>query len=164
MRLLPFILAVLTVLPQSTAVGASASEEAHDLVVSSFYWGRIDKTIIDPSAPMPGLPRTRPRRDRRRFGPPPTIILQRETYVLVRNTGERTVKSVAWAYVFYIDEKRENELRRYQFQTKQKLQPGEMKFLTERVAEDAPTSYGTVVIERIEFEDGTTWQRAPATG
>ena len=164
MRLLPFIIAVSTILPQATAVRANTSEEPRELVVSSFYWGRIDKTIIDPSAPMPGQPRSRVPRARRRFGPPPTILLQRETYVLVRNAGDRTVKSVAWAYVFYTDEKRENELRRYQFQTKEKLQPGEMKFLTERVAEDAPTSYGTVIIERIEFEDGAVWQRPPAAG
>ena len=164
MKLLPFILTVATILPQATAVRSNTSEEPRELVVSSFYWGRIDKTIVDPSAPMPGQLRGRRPRNRPRFGPPPTIILQRETYVLVRNVGERTVKSVAWSYVFYNDEKRENELRRYQFQTKEKLEPGEMKFLTERVGEDAPTSYGTVIIERIEFEDGAVWQRTPTAG
>jgi hypothetical protein len=157
MRLLLSVLFVSLLLPLP-AQGAAA-DQVPNLVVSSFYWGRIDKTFVDPSTPG-GVSSVRPRR-RRRGMPPPLVLLRRETYALVRNKGTRTVKAVTWNYIFYNDEKHEQEAQRFQFRTKETIPPGEMKFLTESVSDDAPTAFGEVVIERVEYEDGTTWQRTP---
>jgi hypothetical protein len=95
--------------------------------------------------------------------PPPPDPFTRETYALVRNTGAKTVKFVTWEYVFYADAKHERELRRFRFRTKQKLAPGEMKFLTTGVDEEAPSSFGSVFIQAIEFEDGTIYSNGAST-
>ena len=159
---LPLMLALLVAHPQTVTVGAAASEGSSGLVVSSYYWGRIDKTVVGPPLVGPSRGLGRVRRDRRRAGPDPVVFTKRETYALVRNTGGRTIKAVTWDYVFYEDAKHEREVGRFQFRTKEKLEPGEMKFLTAYVEKEAPTSFGAVFIERVEFEDGTVWQRGPA--
>lgn len=155
MYVLPIVLAAVMAAPQGAATSG--------LVVSSHYWGRTEKVIVHPvfgtlSEEQWRTIRSHPRY-RRRSGMPPTILLKRETFALVRNTSNRTVKSIAWSYVFFEDAKHEKPVRRFEFQTKEKLKPGEMKFLTEAVSDEAPSAYGDVVVERVEYDDGTIWTR-----
>jgi hypothetical protein len=161
MFLLYFIFALISVAPQAVAANNAAPSAPKDLVVSDFYWGRVtSRTFVDQPMSTSTDPWERPR-IRRRFGAaPPTVILQRETYALVRNVGTRTIKFVTWDYVFYSNAKHERETQRFTFRSKDTIAPGEMKFLSESVRESAPTTYGDVVIEKIEFDDGTSWNRA----
>jgi hypothetical protein len=161
MFILSLIFALVSVAPQAAATNNAAADAPKDLVVSDFYWGRVtSRTFIDQPMNTSSDPWQKPR-IRRRFGAaPPVVILQRETYALVRNVGTRTIKFVTWDYVFYSDAKHERETQRFKFRSKDTIAPGEMKFLSESVREAAPTAYGTVVVERLEFDDGTSWQRA----
>ena len=147
MSILSLILAF-SLAPQAVAVRPTMPADQSGVVVSSFYWGQMRKLE------SPGFPVSTQRQRRRGRGgePPPPSLYTRETYALVRNTGTRTVKAVNWEYVFYEDAKRERELRRFRFRTKQKLAPGEMKFLTTGVDEAAPSSFGQVLIASVEFE------------
>jgi len=123
-----------------------------DVVVTDSRWGKVvSKIVITDRGTFSVPPETR--LPRRRPGtPPPKIILQREAYVLVRNAGSKTVKSVTWAYVFYEDKDRQREMRRVQFQSKERVKPGEMKFLSASVDDDAPTPFGAAVITHVEYE------------
>lgn len=147
-----------TVLLSFVLVLSTISSEPPDLVVSSYYWGRIEIKEVD-TGPFPRNPLA-PRRPRRGFDPNATRITQRETYALVKNSGTRKIKAVTWDYVFYEDAKHEHEIKRFEFRTKETIGPGEMKFLGEYVTVEAPSSYGAVVIDRLEFEDGSSWERA----
>ena len=151
MVLLSFILA-LSLAPQSVAVGPVAPADRFGVEVSSYYWGRLTKPNDMPS-PFSAQRANRARRWRRGMEPPPPEIRLRETYVLVRNTGTRKVKAITWDYVFFEDAKHEREVRRFRFHTKQKLEPGEMKFLVSGVDQAAPTSFGEVRIEAVEFDN-----------
>jgi hypothetical protein len=163
MFILTLIFALVSAVPQVAATNNAALNASKDLVVSDFYWGRVtSRTFVNQPMSTSSDPWERPR-IRRRFGSaPPAVILQRETYALVRNVGTRTIKFVTWDYVFYADAKHERETQRFQFRSKDTIQPGEMKFLSESVRESAPTVHGDVVIERIEYDDGSSWQRASA--
>jgi hypothetical protein len=162
MFILSFIFfALVSVAPQAVTASNAAPDASKDLVVTDSYWGRVtSRTFVDQPYSTSNDPWEKPR-IRRRFGAaPPAVIIQRETYALVRNVGTRTIKFVTWDYVFYSDAKHERETQRYKFRSKETVPPGEMKFRSESVREPAPTSYGAVVIERIEYDDGTSWQRA----
>jgi hypothetical protein len=149
------VLFLLALAPQSVATAAAAPEAPRDLVVSSYYWGRIDSEDIDVESPFPGEV-SRARR-RRGFDPNAVRVVRRETYALVRNSGTRKIKVVSWDYVFYEDAAREREIKRFPFRSKETIPPGETKFLSEQVDEGPPSSYGGVVVRRIDYDDGTSW-------
>jgi hypothetical protein len=150
--------------PQSMAATVATPREPRDLVVSSFYWGRVETTDVDMSAPFPkSASEEGRRRNRRGFNPDVVHLVRRETYALVRNAGTHKIKAITWDFVFYEDAKHERELKRFQFRTKETIGPGEMKFLAEQVNEAAPSAYADVVVERLDYDDGTAWQRTPAT-
>jgi len=135
-----------------TLASIGGTTPSPELVVGGHRWGRVvSKTVItergtytlDPDVRLP----------QRRPGTAPwTIVLQREAYVLLRNTGPKTVKAVRWTYVFYSDPKHEHEVGRFNFTTKTNLKPGEMKYLSEHVENDAPTAYDEVVIQGVDLE------------
>lgn len=137
---------------------------AQDVVVSSFYWGRLEDVDvgIGDSFPPSAAEAARLRRKRMRYGgPPEPQLMRRETYALVRNTGNRKVRTVTWDYVFYDSDKRDHELKRFQFKSKDSIGPGEMKFLTAIVGDAPLSSYSSVEIQRIEYENGAPWERSP---
>jgi ribosomal protein S17 len=77
--------------------------------------------------------------------------------VVVRNTGEKTIKAVCWDYVL-TSTRTNKELRRYDFRHKKKIAPGETVTLVQEVK---PSSAARrVEITRIEYADGSSWTRA----
>lgn len=157
MSTLPVLLAIaLAFAAQPTGARVQPAGESTDLVIVGSSYGRVvGKTVIDPYGPVQKDRFGRPRA-RMRGAPPPIVILQREAYVLVRNVGSRRVESVEWSVVFYADAKHEQVVERHSFRSKEKVLPGEMKFISESVKEDAPTAFETVSIDRITFADGTS--------
>ncbi|MCC6745247.1 MAG: hypothetical protein IT175_15405 [Acidobacteria bacterium] len=154
-RLSPVLVIVLAL-----ALPAVAAEKpgpgATDLEIVDSAFGRVvQRTYVFGGGRLPTDPWGRPL-PRPRGAPPPQVVLQREAYVLVRNVGARDVESVEWSFVFYSDAKRETAVARYAFNSKERIRPGEMKFLAVVVKEAAPTSFDSVTISRIRFTDGTS--------
>jgi len=83
----------------------------------------------------------------------------RESYVLIKNAGNRIIRAIYWDYVFFTDSALEHELKRHKFHTKKKIAPGETKFLTEFVYRHADSAYQRIFINRVEFTDGSVWLR-----
>jgi hypothetical protein len=84
--------------------------------------------------------------------------------VTVRNDGARAIKAVEWDYLFD-DPEGGKELKRYRFQTKQKIAPGSTQMLMKEAfiqPEESTSHINTgkqkVQIKRVEFADGTIWR------
>lgn len=90
----------------------------------------------------------------------------------LKNTGSKTIKSIDWDYVFF-DAGTTRELGRHMFSSEEKIAPGKSKELsfTLRRPPTATISLQSlnekerkglderIVVMRIEYEDGTVWQR-----
>lgn len=91
---------------------------------------------------------------------PPTS----EVSALLRNTGQKAIKSVTWKYLFYKDEKRTKVVRSYRFHSGKRIEPGASVRVKESVAASSEprqwTNYQAVQIIRIKYADGTVWQAA----
>jgi hypothetical protein len=89
----------------------------------------------------------------------------------VRNTSSKTVKTVDWDYVF-LDRSTEVELGRQQFTSEEKISPGKTKELNVLISKP-PTKtisvtalnknetaglVGHIVVVRVNYTDGTSWQ------
>jgi hypothetical protein len=93
--------------------------------------------------------------------------------VKVRNTGEKEIRTLTWEYLF-LEPGTERELGRRRFESKVSIGPGKIKNLVMRSTSsptgtvDATTAgkkpqdlYSEqVVIQRIEYADGSVWQAA----
>lgn len=92
--------------------------------------------------------------------------------VSVKNTGEKTIRVVDWDYVFF-NAATQSETGRLEFTSDEKIGPGKNKELNAMSRKPpAPTVSvyaldknerqgidGQVVVVRIEYTDGTVWQR-----
>jgi hypothetical protein len=90
----------------------------------------------------------------------------------VKNLSDKPIKSIDWDYVFF-DSSNETELGRREFTSDEKISPGKSKELTVRITKPpthtiSVTALNTgerkslterVVIVRIDYADGTSWQR-----
>jgi hypothetical protein len=102
-------------------------------------------------------------------GPPRYSFLYKLT---VKNTGAKTIKTIDWDYVFF-DLGTQNEVGRHQFTAEEKISPGKRKeFLVMFNKPPAKTisAYALnkgdkenlgeqVIMIRIEYTDGSVWQR-----
>lgn len=91
-------------------------------------------------------------------------VFKYDSRLTVKNTGERALKSVEWAHVFY-DPATGKELKRYRLQAKQRVAAGETVTLNKPVfiQPDESTRHLTtgkqkVQITRVEFEGGGDWK------
>ena len=89
----------------------------------------------------------------------------------VKNLTDKTIKSIDWDYVF-LDKATETELGRQQFTNEEKVGPGKSRELTVSITkppthtisvtalnkEESDTLIGRVVLVRIEYTDGSSWQ------
>ena len=92
--------------------------------------------------------------------------------VTLRNSGAKTLKAVDWDYIFF-EPGTEVEIGRHQFGSEEKIRPGKSGELermilappTQTISADAlskgkgPLFDERVVLMRIEYSDGTVWQR-----
>jgi len=172
MKILLFIFIATIV---STFQASVRPQEAPDLVVQNYEWGALRRTSftqpVDHTADRSGRPEDRlpeeaiPRsemdpRSGRRGETTQQEITRQETYALVKNVGVKTTKAVDWEYIFFSDADEQKELKRYQFHTKIKIAPGDIKFLSKDVNQKAASKRQKVNITRIEYTDGSVWQRA----
>ena len=173
------ILSVLTIFVSVTFISMAQSpavaQSAPDLEVQNHEWGVTRRTVFNqsrrasaetsgrrgeqvPAGPIPNSeidPLTRRRRDMTQ-----QVVITHETYALVKNSGPRNIKAIEWDYVFFADSGKQQEKKRYNFRSKVTIGAGESKFLTKEVKDGAPTVFQTVVIRRIEYDDGSIWQDA----
>lgn len=114
----------------------------------------------------PGLSRSEPdaRRNRNRG--------QYVYQVTIRNTGTKKIRELKWEYVLF-DPNTGREVGSHEFTNEESISPGKTKKMTgysitspasvvdvTKSGEEAPGQYSErVVIHRIEYEDGSSWQR-----
>jgi hypothetical protein len=103
---------------------------------------------------------------------PPGLYITYIYSVKVRNAGEKTIRSVVWEYVFF-DPDTQVEMGRHQQTSKVKIHPGKSQDLSRsstsppaqvvdasKAAKDPAAKLSErVVIHRIEYADGSVWQR-----
>lgn len=97
-------------------------------------------------------------------------------HLKVKNNGTKTIKAVSWDYVF-IDPDTQKELARHHFHSAAKIKPAQSKSIAEATP-SAPTKIVTVrglnskdrhpfeeriVIKRLEYTDGSVWERPMPT-
>lgn len=106
---------------------------------------------------------------RRQKGPARYAFLYK---VRVKNTGQKAIKVVDWDYIF-VDSMTQDEVGRHQFTTEEKISPGKSKELTVMASQPPSKTIsvyaldknerkgltGEVVVIRVEFTDGSVWQR-----
>jgi hypothetical protein len=90
----------------------------------------------------------------------------------VKNLSDKAIKSIDWDYVFF-DRETETELGRREFTSEEKISPGKAKELTVTITKPPTQTISLtalnsgerkslverVVIMRIDYADGTVWQR-----
>lgn len=83
----------------------------------------------------------------------------------LKNTSAKTVKLIAWDYVF-TGKENQKEIKRFKFQSKQQVPPGETATLFKEIGLDPKDdtrqlngSKQAVEITRIEYADGSIWRR-----
>ena len=91
-------------------------------------------------------------------------VFKYESRLTVRNTGEKAVKSVEWAHVFY-DPGTGKELKRYRLQAKQRVAAGETATLNKAIfiepsesTRHLTTGKQRAQITRVEFDGGGEWK------
>ena len=89
----------------------------------------------------------------------------------IRNTSTKAIKSIDWDYIF-LERGTENELGRQQFTSDEKISAGKTKELVVTITKpptktisltalnnnERGTLDGRVILVRIDFADGTSWQ------
>ncbi|MDT4969282.1 MAG: hypothetical protein QOJ64_4019 [Acidobacteriota bacterium] len=99
-------------------------------------------------------------------------IARRSVYVfrytakaILKNVGAKAIKAISWDYVF-VDGKDQKELKRYKFQSRQQILPGETQTLMRDIGLDPKestqhisTGKQQVEIIRLEYADGSVWKR-----
>jgi hypothetical protein len=97
-------------------------------------------------------------------------VFKYDARLTVKNTGEKAVKSIEWAHIFY-DPATGKELKRYRLQLKQRVAIGESLTLDKAVfiKPDENTRHLTtgkqrVQITRVEFEGGGDWKVSETDG
>jgi hypothetical protein len=90
----------------------------------------------------------------------------------VKNSSNKVIKSIDWDYIF-LDRTTDTEIGRQQFTSEEKISPGKTKELTITITKPPTQTIsltalnnnergalnGQVVLMRIDYADGTSWQR-----
>lgn len=94
--------------------------------------------------------------------------------VTLRNVGKKPIQFIAWEYIF-TDPETKTEISRHELEGKIQLEPGKSKEMIGRTNRPPSITVGAeqaekgkenqfieeVIITRIEYADGTVWQRPP---
>lgn len=143
-----------TTFKQNPGYGADSSTPREDRN-SKERDPQSEGTNVSPTSRPPGdanLPPTRQRKVEQ-------TVMRLETSARVKNTGQKRIKAISWRYTFYADEKGREEVKHYDFRSKADILPGEEKTLVKQVVDRAPARYQSVLIDKIEYSDGSTWER-----
>lgn len=152
-----FVALLLTV--ASVSFGGAARSQTADAgaEVLSFGWKYEGYTPVETIDSRSGSTSVHVRR---RKG----YVFKYRAQAAVRNTGAKAVRVVHWDYVF-LDAEKGKELKRYKFQTRQQVPPGEARvvFKDMYIEPDDGSRHITdgrqkVFVTRLEFEDGTDWR------
>lgn len=90
----------------------------------------------------------------------------------IKNAGAKVIKSIDWDYVF-LERGTENEVGRQQFTSEEKISPGKSKELVVTITKPPTKTIsltalnnsergsmdGRVIVVRIDYADGTSWQQ-----
>ena len=90
----------------------------------------------------------------------------------IKNAGNAAIKSIDWDYVF-LDRGTENEVGRQQFTSEERIAAGKTKELIVKITKPPTKTIsltalndnergsldGRVIVVRIDYADGTSWQR-----
>jgi len=90
----------------------------------------------------------------------------------IKNAGSKVIKSIDWDYVF-LERGTENEVGRQQFTSDEKISPGKSKELVVTITKPPTKTIsltalnnsergsmdGRVIVVRIDYADGTSWQQ-----
>lgn len=94
-----------------------------------------------------------------------TYVFKYTAKATLKNTGSKTIKNVSWDYVF-TDARDGKELKRYSFQSKQQMLPGDTQTLLRDIGLDPKEntrhiSIGKQGVEiiKIEYTDGSVWRQ-----
>lgn len=175
MDVLLFTIAILAQLPAG-APGPVAVENGRGLVVVEFNWGRFQQNPNALNSPFPeetdelGVKGRRGGTNLRRVGRSPVNGFAYK--MKLRNEGEKTIEALFWEFRFG-DPASPLETSRRQFGCAGKMKRGEVRELAVFSAsppthvvsaepaegETAPALNTKVVINRVEYADGTVWQR-----
>ena len=85
-------------------------------------------------------------------------VTRLDTYAHIKNTGNKRIKAISWSYVFYADVYYQREVKRHSFRSKVDISPGQESNLIKQVSGPGPTRYQKVLINQIEYSDGSKWQ------
>jgi hypothetical protein len=75
----------------------------------------------------------------------------------LKNNGEKTVKSVKWAYVVF-DAQKKKEMKRELFESKKKIAPGETVTLLKEVRPSKQERKAEIL--EVLYADGSSWKRS----
>ena len=92
--------------------------------------------------------------------------------VTVKNSSDKAIKSIDWDYIFF-ERGTENEIGRQEFTSDEKIGPGKTKELSVTITKPPTKTISLtalnnnergsldsrVILVRIEYADGTSWQR-----
>jgi hypothetical protein len=92
--------------------------------------------------------------------------------VTVKNSSNKAIKSIDWDYIF-LERGTETEIGRQQFTSEEKIGPGKTKELSVTITKPPTKTIsltalndnergsldGRVILVRIDYEDGTSWQQ-----
>jgi hypothetical protein len=159
-----------------------AQSDSSPVVVHSFHWrtnGTLESNVGGGSSTLPDYgtgdlnnPARRTSTDPQRLslaGPKSTIYRPYfrgyTSSLQLENVGVKTITLVEWEHLFFSDDEKRNEVRRFSFSKKTKLIPGNQKFVGQRVRLKRPLALPTatrqsVIINRITYSDGSVWQRS----
>ena len=90
----------------------------------------------------------------------------------VKNLSDKPIKSIDWDYIF-VDRSTQEEIGRREFTSEEKISPGKSKELTVTITKpptqtisltalntnERNTLIEQVIVVRIDYADGTSWQR-----
>jgi hypothetical protein len=88
-----------------------------------------------------------------------------ESSLQLENVSAKTIVAVEWEHLFFSDDAKRNEVRRFSFGTKTKIGPGEQTFVGAHIRPKKPLKLPSakrqsVIINRITYADGSVWRRS----
>jgi hypothetical protein len=171
MRTLATLFLVFSLAPILLAQSLADSQGPPEVVIEYFGWDTLFKSstqdeVIDAGSNTPQSARglARPAVGNDALNKPRQMLRDRYlASLLINNSGVKGITSIEWEY-WFLDQTSQKINKRFKFRSKQKISPGATVMLSEKtgfIATEFDKYDGEqkIVINRVEFRDGTFWQR-----